>query len=542
MKIAVLSNTNMEPLQSFLKDSVFSGFNQYMIQMMPPYPLIEEHQPDLVWIHLDAKEFAGDFYHDALKGFEPVYEKTKDLSIQLSHAASQYENIVFIISLLCFPPDSYLNYLGQNDDYDLIAHENQINAQIKHRTRNNTNVLYFDFKTRILLAHGAASIFDNRFWYLGRIMYSPKGLRAMADELTHLHAAHMGKQKKVLVLDLDNTLWGGVIGEDGINGIQLSEEGEGKAFRDFQKEIKAQKNLGVLLAICSKNNYEDAMEAINHHPMMVLEEDDFIIKKINWENKAQNINQIAQELNLGLESFVFIDDNPVEREMVATALKQVSVPDFPENPMDLPDWFLHQVVYPNFAKLTLTEEDKYKTDQYKKNVQRKEMSAQLDIKTFIKNLDIQLRLHIDHDPIINRLAQLTQKTNQFNLTTRRYTENDIQAFINSPDSRVYAIEYEDKFGKEGIIGEIILKFKGKTAVIDVFLLSCRVLGRDVEFDFFKMVLNDIQTRADTIAGEYMPTAKNDIVKNLYPTLGLNTVPDETGTFTGNISKILKKES
>jgi FkbH-like protein len=263
-------------------------------------------------------------------------------------------------------------------------------------------------------------------------------------------------------LDLDNTLWGGIIGEDGIEGIKLSEDGIGKVYRDFQFLIKGLKDIGIPLGIVSKNNINDAKEVFEKHPMMVLKFEDFIIKKINWNNKVDNIKEIAKELNLGVDSFVFIDDNPVERDIVRQYLPEVVVPDFPEKEItELPEWFINEIIYNYFARTTLTEEDKEKTEQYKSNLERKKLMKKLNIDDFIDSLKIKLNFYVNDKRFIERTAQQTQKTNQFNLTTRRYTVMDIEKFINSEEYIVFNLEYEDKFGNEGIIGTAIVKLEEK---------------------------------------------------------------------------------
>ena len=423
----------------------------------------------------------------------------------------------------------------------MTALEDKLNNQLKKAVQGLANVLILDMGQRILRCHGWDGITDPKFWYLGRIPYSHKGFEAMAREITQLVRAHRGQSKKVLVLDLDNTLWGGVVGEEGISGIALSEDGVGKAFRDFQREIKALKSMGVLLTLCSKNNEADALEVFESHPMMVLKKQDLAAMEINWEPKAANIQRLAHRLGLGLDAFVFIDDNPVEREWVQTSLPQVSVPDFPKDPTDLVPWFLQKVVLSHFPKRYLTREDLGKTEQYQKNAQRHDLAQTLDMDTFIQNLDIKLTLHTQPTDLAQRLAQMTQKTNQFNLTTRRYTEADIQNFMAAKDCSIFALEYEDKFGKEGIVGEAIVRREGKTARLDTFLLSCRVIGRRVEKDFFHRILDHLKEETDTILGEYIPSPKNTMVGDFYPGLGLTPLPGETiHRFTGEISPLLKR--
>ena len=532
MKLALLSNVNMEPMKTFFPQAVFTGFNQYMKELLTQ-ELIQAETPETVWLHLDARELAGDRFH-AIPGEEGVLEEqTREWVGLLAQCARDFPTTTFLVSNLVFPPDNHAGLLAPAPFTEL---ENRLNALLAQEIQEQPNVLVLDVRQRVFLRHGFEQIMDERFWYLGRIPYAQKGFEALAREVNQLLDAHRGKQKKVLVLDLDNTLWGGVVGEEGPLGVDLSEDGMGKAFRDFQKEIKAQKGMGALLALCSKNNRDDAMEVFKKNPMMVLRPEDFSTMEINWEPKAVNIQNMAQTLNLGLDAFVFIDDNPVERELVKTTLPQVTVPEFPKDPTALPTWFLESVVYPHFAKRHLTAEDRKKTEQYQKNAQRNTLAQSLDMESFIQNLDIKLTFHINPEEQVRRLAQMTQKTNQFNLTTRRYTEADLRRFVQSPDFHVFSLEYEDKFGKEGVIAHAIARMEGETARLDTFLLSCRVIGRQVEDRFFLDILKALPPEINTIAGEYIPTPKNGMTAEFYPGQGLSPAGDQV--FTGTVAALI----
>ncbi len=535
MKLAVLSNVNMEPLKTFFPESVFSGYNQYMAELIS-HGLIKAQAPETVWLHLEAREMAGDLYYQLPKEADTLLAQAGQWMAQLRETAHAFPKISFVVSSLVFPPRRHTSYLAQDG---VAQMEEALNRRLAEVLRDLPNALVLDIKP-LLLARGFDQILAPRFWYLGRIPYTHTGFELLSRALTQALAAHKGQQKKVLVLDLDNTLWGGVVGEDGVSGIALSEDGMGKAYRDFQREIKAQQDKGVLLALCSKNNEADALEVLETHPMMVLKKEDFVAMEINWEPKAANIQRMANQLSLGLESFVFIDDNPVEREMVQTTLPQVTVPDFPTEPTLLPSWFLDQVVYPCFPRHFLTREDQDKTAQYKKRSQRQALSQNLDMDAFIQSLDIRLTVLRDPTDHVQRLAQMTQKTNQFNPTTRRYTQADIQAFIADPQIRVLALDYQDKFGKEGIVGLTIVRLEGDTADVDSFLLSCRVIGRRVEDRLFAALVKEIAPNAATLTAHYIPTEKNPLVADLYPRLGLTPDPDTPNRYTGKISSLIKE--
>ena len=264
--------------------------------------------------------------------------------------------------------------------------------------------------------------------------------------------AFVGRARKVLILDLDNTLWGGVVGESGPLGIDLSEDGTGRCYRDFQRTVKALQGTGVLLAISSKNNPADLEEVFERNPMMILRREDFACIRANWETKPQNLVEIAESLNLGLDSFVFLDDNPIEREMVKAALPMVAVPDFPEHLEQLPGWFLREIVPAWFGKYILTNEDNGKTRQYRANEERRQLSRSLDFDEFLRDLQIECGMRVDPVEQTARIAQLTQKTNQFNLTSRRYQITDIEHFLGSSSHAVLLLDYRDRFGDEGSVG------------------------------------------------------------------------------------------
>jgi len=346
----------------------------------------------------------------------------------------------------------------------------------------------------------------------------------LADEVQCVWNAYHGKTKKVLVVDLDNTLWGGVVGEDGAQGVRLSEEGEGKAYRDFQKAMHALKSLGIIFAINSKNNEADVRELFEKNSMMVFQYDDFVVKKINWNDKASNMIAIADELNLGLDSFVFIDDNPVERAYIRQQLPAVVIPEFPQQPIMLRQWFLNDVVYRYFGKYALTQEDTTKTEQYQRHVQRASAQSTLSVNDFIQTLHVQLMLVKNDLSLAPRIAQLTQKTNQFTMTTRRYTEKDIAQYMQQPTCAVYGLSYEDTFGKEGLMGAAIVHTTDTTtATIDTFLLSCRIIGRHVEHTFLDKILEQLQSAGiQNIKAEFVPTKKNIIAHNFYAQCGLTT--------------------
>ena len=330
------------------------------------------------------------------------------------------------------------------------------------------------------------------------------------------------KRKKCLVLDLDNTLWGGVLGEEGIDGIQIGGDYPGKAFLYFQEALLQLSQRGVILTICSKNNEQDVLDAWEKNPYLVLKKEHFATYRINWNDKATNIQEMAKELNLGLDSFVFVDDNPTERELIKQLLPMVEVPAFPAQPYELPTFF-QTLVADYFQVYAITDEDQKKTLQYKANASRAQEQRNFgDFTDFLKSLDIQMTIEQANDFNIQRIAQMTQKTNQFNLTTKRYTDADIRQFLQA-GWQIWCLSVADKFGDNGITGCIMVH----DAEIDSLLLSCRILGKGIEHAFLKTVLSQLRSEGvGEVKAAYGPTIKNKQVADFYDKNGFTVDSEE----------------
>jgi len=350
----------------------------------------------------------------------------------------------------------------------------------------------------------------------------------VAYRAARLIAAIKGRAKKVLALDLDNTLWGGVIGDDGLEGIRLGAGPEGEAFVAFQEYVRALKDRGIVLAVCSKNEEATAKEPFERHPDMRLRLDDIAVFKANWNNKADNLREIAQLLNLGLDSFVFVDDNPVERGLVRELLPEVAVPELPEDPADYVAALDREFA---FETVTFTAEDEKRGDLYRDNARRAELQQSFtDVSQYLRSLDME-GVAQDVDAFtLPRAAQLINKSNQFHLTTTRYTEAELEAFRANPDYRVRVYSLRDRFGDNGLISSVILKREtDDTLAIDTWVMSCRVLSRTME----EFICRDIIDVADSfrckrVCGLYRPTKKNALVAGLYERMKFARIGDEDG--------------
>jgi len=379
-----------------------------------------------------------------------------------------------------------------------------------------------------LNGYGSEHIIDKKYYYLSKFIINPAINSAFQNWFRTVLNAFEGKKKKCLIVDLDNTLWGGILGEDGIEGIKLGNSYPGNCFLDFQQHIKESGKNGVLLAINSKNNEDDVWATFNNHPDIVLSKDDFVSYRINWQDKASNIREIANELNIGIDSIVFIDDNPAEREIIKQLEPQVIVPDFPEQPYRLVDFFLDDVYNKYFLPYSLTTEDQFKKEQYQANSLRESSSSSFtSIEDYILSLKTVISIERVNEFNVSRIAQLTQKTNQFNLTTKRYLENDILNLDNK-SNLIFCASVSDRFGDSGITAAGIVIFKENEAIIDSYLLSCRILGREIEISLIKTVINYIYEQGvKRIKAKYIPTIKNRQTEDFYDKLGFSStiLPD-----------------
>ena len=374
---------------------------------------------------------------------------------------------------------------------------------------------------------GRDRMFAPNVYVSTEMVLSVDALPMVASRTIDIVSAMRGQFKKCLILDLDNTLWGGVIGDDGIEGIQLGHGlGIGKAFTEFQMWVKKLKQRGVIICVASKNNEETAKEPFEKHPDMVLKLDDIAVFMANWETKVDNIRAIQQVLNIGFDSIVFLDDNPFERNMVRENIQSITVPELPEDPGDYLEYLYSLNL---FETASYSNADKDRTKQYQ--VEAKRVSLQ---KTFANEADFLKSLNmvsvVSGFTKFNtpRVAQLSQRSNQFNLRTVRYTETDIEAYANNPDVIDLSFTLEDKFGDNGLIAVVIMKKQDEeTLFVDTWFMSCRVLKRGMEnFTLNTMVQKARQKGFQRIVGEYIPTVKNKMVEQHYINLGFEPIHEE----------------
>jgi FkbH-like protein len=367
---------------------------------------------------------------------------------------------------------------------------------------------------------GRAQWRDERKWLAMRMPIAVNCLVHLANEwLRFLHPL-TGRVCKALVMDLDNTLWGGVVGEAGVQGIVSGPEYPGAAYQAVQRALLDLHQRGILLAICSKNNPADAMEALQNHPGLLVRPEHFAALRINWEDKSRNLREIAQELNIGIDALAFFDDNPVERQQVRLELPEVVVIETPGDPMNYERALRES---PVFERLVLSEEDRDRGRQYVAQRDRAKLQERCrSLEEFYRSLEQEVELAQAGPDAIARVSQLTQKTNQFNVTTRRYSEQQIAEMIYRPGWQIITARVRDRFGDNGLVGLAIVHASDDTAEIDSFLLSCRVIGRAVETVMLSQVIEQAKSSGlRRVRGWFLPTPKNAPAKDFYAAHGFS---------------------
>jgi FkbH-like protein len=394
----------------------------------------------------------------------------------------------------------------------------QINFELMRLAQKEKHVFIADVAGLSSQA-GYTSAHDPRLYATAKVAFALDFLPSVAKAVTDIIKAIGGNIRKCLILDLDNTLWGGIIGDDGMDNIQLGELGMGHAFDALQKWAKELKHRGIILAICSKNNEDTAKKPFQEHPDMTLRLEDIAVFIANWDNKVDNIKRIQQVLNIGYDSMVFVDDNAFERNMVRDCLPGVTVPELPDDPA-LYVAYLGSLNL--FETASFSEEDLLRTRQYQEEITRSDFQKTFtSVDDYLNSLGMISSVKSFDNYSVPRIAQLTQRSNQFNLRTIRYTESDIESFRRSDEYVTLSFQLEDKFGDHGLIAVVILKMLDRdTAFIDTWIMSCRVLKRGMEeFTVNQMARHAQQRGVRRLLGEFIPTPKNSLVKDLYPQMG-----------------------
>lgn len=397
----------------------------------------------------------------------------------------------------------------------------ELNQFVQQQAPSNIQLVNLD---KLYAQLSLEQALDLRNYYSAKALYKPDFFKRYALHIEPALRATLGRIKKVLIFDCDNTLWGGILGEDGADKLKMSaREHAGVPFNAVQSLALQLRNEGVLLGLCSKNNPQDVDEVLKKHPDMQIRDEHVVIKKVNWQDKSTNLREIAKELNIGLDSLVFVDDSDFEVNLIREQLPEVKVYQVPKKGYLYPD--LLQQIAAAFYTPFITDEDRKKSGMYKQQIARETAKNQFgNLEDYLRSMEIKLSLFEDDPELIGRMSQMTLKTNQFNLTTKRYTETEMRTFVESSDFKVIAMGVKDKFGDNGITGLAILKLEPGRVIIDSLLMSCRVIGRNIELKFLDYLVSLVDR--DLIQASYRPSLKNQQVADFYQNVGF--IPSHTG--------------
>jgi FkbH-like protein len=502
-------------------------YNQYNQEILNQDSGLYQFKPDITFLILDTRHVLGEYFfswysipHDD----RPRIIDTKMSEIEnICNTFTKNFDSKLVVTSLQIP--NYSPY-GINEESILQSLKEviyEINTELFQWNKSG-KIFTYDFN-EFVRKFGENNIFNYKQFFSGDIKISTEYIPRFVNELMGYIYAVTGTSKKCIVLDLDNTLWGGVIGEDGFDNIKLGDNPVGRSFVEFQKRLLALNQRGIILAINSKNNFDDAIKVIQKHPNMILREDNFACVKINWDDKVSNLQKIAEELNIGLDSMIFFDDDPINQEYVRESLHEVLVVDLPKDSSQYPQIITEMK---EFDVLKITEEDTKRSDMYLSQKKRKEFENKIvDYNEFLKHMDIEVHVKKANSFSIPRISQLTLKTNQFNLTTRRYQEEEVSKFSTSDNKIVECVQVSDKFGDNGITGTYIVEKKNDEEwIIDTFLLSCRIIGRGVEDSMMNQIIEKAKlSGVKRIKGEFIPTTKNKPAENFYEKLGFKKEKD-----------------
>lgn len=410
----------------------------------------------------------------------------------------------------------------KNNKLDKIC--NKLNEYVKQKALSNVIIVDID---KVIAKTSVDKCVDFRFFYSSKSLYTIEFYKNYAEFIKPIVLAANGKAKKALIFDCDNTLWKGIVGEDGFDGIEmLSTTKDGAIFKEVQYLALELNKRGIVLGLCTKNNPQDIEGVLTRHPDMVIRDEHITIKKVNWNDKVLNLKEIAKELNIGLDSLVFVEDSDFEVNYVKEQLPQVTILQVPGVLYEYPKMLRECAGL--FYTLSKTSEDRVRSQMYKQQKERESEKAKFsNLEDYLKTLNLQLTIYINNRNLAPRMSQMTQKTNQFNLTTKRYTESDIEKFIKSDKYKLFAFDARDRFGSHGVAGLCIFQFDNnakKSGVIDSFLMSCRVIGRNIEFSFFDFIVNNLkETGIAELEAKYTKTLKNIQVTDFYEQLGFEIV-------------------
>jgi FkbH-like protein len=539
LRLAMVGGCSLRPLADLIEHftTVLAGvqlelwtgdYDNYISEIMDEDSNLYEFGPELVFVLPSEKRcrYTGRFTDPVAQQEAEADQIVSDI-LSLTGQIHERSRAEVVIGNFRLPPyfdPGPMRNSGLTSDYSFRKY---VNYRLGQNLPAYAHICDIEFLANRL---GTLRATDERTWFESKQPFSTDLMVEVAREFAILAGSLKKAPKKVIVLDLDNTLWGGVVGDDGLEGIEIGTTSpRGEAFRDFQQNLLELSKRGVLLAVCSKNDHEKAVEPFLKHPEMVLRLSNIVNFKANWEPKSENIRQMALELNLGLDSFVFFDDNPAEIDIVRQVVPDVTAIWIGEDPSTFSPTLKD---CRHFELRSVTKEDLERVKLYQQEAKRQELqSTSTDMDAYLASLDMTAVISPFTSIDVPRITQLINKSNQFNLTTRRRVESEVQALIVSPDHSSFTIRLSDRFGDHGLIAIVVTKLEGEELHVDTWLMSCRVLKRQVE----EVTLNEIvrlarEGGARRVVGVYKPTVKNGMVRDLYPRMGF-----QPGEATGEAS-------
>lgn len=531
-KIAILGNCSTQHLSTALKgygykegynlDIFDADYNQIDAQVMDDNSELYNHAPNSVLIYMSTEKLFENFCQLELQNRNNFAENIlNQIETYWNTINSKLKTNIMQFNFVEIDDKIFGNYSNKVSN-SFIYQIRKLNYLLMELVEKTKNAFLIDLSS-IQNLYGRKELHDEKLYYIAKMPISTNLLPEVAKQVVDIIKALNGKIKKCVVLDLDNTLWGGVIGDDGLKSIQIGELGLGHAFSEFQMWLKELKNRGIILTVCSKNNEDIAKEPFEKHPEMVLRLEDISMFVANWQDKASNIKHIQETINIGMDSLVFIDDNPFERNLVKELIPDITVPDLPEDPA----MYLSYLKSLNlFETASYSENDKDRTKQYQAEVGRATMQSSFeDFNDYLKSLQMVATAHEFNEFEIPRISQLTQRSNQFNLRTIRYTEAEIEEILRNDKYLTLSFSLKDKFGDYGLISVVIMEKKDKeTLFLDTWLMSCRVLKRGMEEFIINTIIETAKKKGfKKVVGEYIKTPKNAMVEKIYSNLGFKEV-------------------
>jgi FkbH-like protein len=531
IRIHFLRNFTIEPLEPYLRFQLlrrdiqaqisYGGYDTMQQEMLDPGSDLNRTRPHLIVVSLlpetldRASATAGWQAGKALARLDDLF------------AGLIARTNALIVANTVLPPVDAL--LASEQDASRDAQLERLNDWLRtFAMQQPGRVVLSDWVERFSRI-GSGEALDARFWKLSQAPFKRDFLNQYAADIADAVQGLNVAAKKCLVLDCDNTLWGGVVGEDGLDGIHLNaDDARGSPYYRLQQSVLVLQERGVMIALCSKNNEQDVWDVLDSHPGCLLRKSHLVAWRINWDNKADNIAAIAAELNIGLDSMVFVDDSPQECALVRELLPEVTSLQLPENLRENANFLITGGLFDGVA---VTSEDRMRTQLYQQEAQRKkERGSASDLTAYLKSLETEVRIARAGADELARVAQLTQKTNQFNLTTRRYSEAEIQKYATSGEAAVFSMSVVDRYGDMGLTGVLIARREGAKGVVDTLLLSCRVLGRQLEYAFIDQCLLSLEEdwRLEQWDAEYIATRKNSQVADFWERVGFDLAQDKGG--------------